>query len=172
MTNALVPGDVREAMLTRIMDVYGSSVLRVCYLYLRDYALAQDAAQTTFMKVWQSLDTLRSGATEKAWVMRIAVNTCKNMLKSRDYRQYAYAVDFSSLPEPAAEAVLPDDTVLRAVLGLPEKYRMPVVLHYYQSLSLKEAAQVLETPQVTVRTRLHRARHLLYEQLEGWYFDE
>ena len=69
----------QEDKLRRLMQAHGSSVLRVCYLYLKDHALAQDAAQTTFLKAWQALHTLREGNTEKAWLMRIAANTCKTI---------------------------------------------------------------------------------------------
>ncbi len=170
MMNASVPGDISEARLQRLMDAHGNTVLRVCYLYLRDYALAQDATQTTFLKVWQALSTLREGATERAWVMRIAVNTCKNIRKSRDYRLYAKNTPLDQLPEPTAEDSLPDDTVLTAVMTLADKYREVVVLHYYQGFSLVEVADILGLPQASVRTRLHRARKLLHPLLKGWYF--
>ncbi len=161
-----------EATLTRLMESYGSSVLRVCYLYLKDHALAQDAAQTTFLKVWQAIRTLRSGDTEKAWVMRIAVNTCKSILRSREYKLYAQSPDMEEIPEPSVCGEFRDDTVLNAVLGLPEKYREAVVLHYYQGLTAAAAARILHIPQGTLHTRLHRARKLLESQLKGWYLDD
>lgn len=172
MSNAMVPGGRDEAELVRLMDAYGAGVIRVCFLYLRDSALSQDAAQTTFVKVWQSLPDFRPGVTEKAWILRIAVNTCKDILKSRDYRLYARSIPLDALPEPACDVILPDDSVLRAVLALPDKYREITVLHYYQGLSLAETARVLRLPQATVRTRLHRARKLLHHDLKGWYFDD
>lgn len=57
--------DARDAMLTRLMETYGTNVLRVCFLYLHDHALAQDAAQTTFLKAWKSLDRFRADAPER-----------------------------------------------------------------------------------------------------------
>ncbi len=161
-----------EAALVRLMDTYGSAVLRVCYLYLRDYDQAQDAAQTTFLKVWKNLHTLREGATEKAWVMAIAANTCKSVRRSREFRLYAKNTPFDQLPEPTAEDKLPDDTVLNAVFSLPDKYREVVVLHYYQGLPLTEVAQILHIPHASVRTRLHRARKLLVPVLKGWYLGD
>lgn len=172
MTNAQVPGDEREARLRRLMEAHGSAVLRVCFLYLRDYALAQDAAQTAFLKVWRALDTLRDSGNERAWVMRIAVNTCKNVRKSREYRLYAQSTPLDQIPEPTAEAELPDDTVLTAVLSLPDKYREVVLLHYYQGFALTEVAEILNISQVSVRTRLHRARKQLEPLLKGWYFGD
>ena len=162
----------QEDKLRRLMQAHGSSVLRVCYLYLKDHTLTQDAAQTTFLKAWQALHTLREGNTEKAWLMRIAANTCKTMLRSPEYRLYAHNPSMDELPEPAAADARQDDTVLNAVMRLPLMYREVVLLHYYQGLSSPEVARILRVPQATVLTRLHRARKLLESMLKGWHFDE
>ena len=163
------PSESDEERLTRLMQTYGSAVMRVCYLYLKDHSLAQDAAQTTFVKAWQHFSTLKDSLHEKAWLMRIAVNTCKTMLRSAEYRHYAHSPDMDELPEPSTEDVHGDETVLSAVLALPEKYREVVTLHYYQGLSSQETARILHVPQATVLTRLHRARKLLESELKGWY---
>lgn len=186
MLNAPVPGIDRDAALSRLMTAHGDNVLRVCYLYLKDYPLAQDATQSAFLKAWEALSqpsaatrslfaapaSPDSAPQEKAWMMRIAVNTCKNILKSREFRLYAKATPLDQLPEPGYADDFPDDTVLAAVLSLPEKYREVIVLHYYQSMPLTDAASALRLPQATVRTRLHRAKKLLHPMLKGWYFDE
>lgn len=164
--------ETAEEHLTRLIQAYGNSVLRVCYLYLKDHALAQDAAQTTFVKAWQALHTLRDVSTEKAWLMRIAANTCKSILRSREYRLYAQSPDMDEMPEPSTEADLPDTTVLNTVLALPDKYREVIVLYYYQGLSSLDIAKALRLPQATILTRLHRARKLLESQLKGWYLDD
>lgn len=172
MSNARVTDAAREATLNRLMDTYGTNVLRVCFLYLHDHSLAQDASQTTFLKAWQALDSFRQGSTEKAWLMRIAVNTCRSILRSREYRLYAHGVNPEDVPEPAVDALTPDRTVYNAVLSLPDKYREIVVLHYYQGLPTEEVAHVLQIPQASVRTRLHRARKLLEPLLKGWYLND
>ena len=101
--------------------------------------------------------------------MRIAVNTCKTILRSREYRLYAQSPDMEDLPEPAYEEHYADNTVLLTVMNLPEKYREVVILHYYQGLSSPEIAHILKLPQATILTRLHRARKLLESELKGWY---
>jgi len=166
------PPENDEERLTRLMQIHGNAVLRVCYLYLKDHALAQDAAQTTFVKAWQALSTLRDHANEKAWLMRIAVNTCKTTLRSPEYRLYAHSPDMDELPEPSIEDDRPDATVLSAVMALPDKYREVVMLHYYQGLPGPEVARILRVPQATVLTRLHRARKLLESELKGWYLGD
>ena len=166
------PAESAEERLTRLMQNYGTQVLRVCFLYLPDHALAQDASQTAFVKAWQAMHTLRDTSTEKAWLMRIAVNTCKTMLRSREYRLYAQSPDLDDLPIAAPEEATTDDTVLKAVLALPEKYREVVTLFYYQGLTSPEIARVLRVPQATVLTRLSRARKILESELKGWYLSD
>ncbi len=164
--------DARERTLERMMDEYGNSVVRVCFLFLKDRQLAQDAAQESFVKAWRAMDSLKDNGAEKAWLMKIAANTCKNMLRSRYFRMVDRSVSTDDLPEPASEDRQTDESLLREVLALPDKYREAVVLHYYQELTAEETAQALGIPAATVRTRLKRARELLKTRLEGWYFDE
>ena len=169
--NRVKTSDVKERTLERLMAQYGNSVMRVCFLFLKDRALAQDAAQDTFIKAWSALDHLREGGSEKAWLMQIAVNTCRNMLRSRYFRMVNRGVSIDDLPEPTSEDRHSDDSVLREVMKLPDKYREVVVLHYYQELNTEETAEALKIPSATVRTRLARARKILKAQLEGGYFE-
>ena len=164
--------DARERTLERMMDEYGNSVVRVCFLFLKDRQLAQDAAQESFVKAWRAIDSLKNNGAEKAWLMKIAANTCRNMLRSRYFRMVDRSISTDDLPEPATEDRQTDESLLREVLALPDKYRETVVLYYYQELTAEETAQALGIPAATVRTRLKRARELLKTRLEGWYFDE
>ena len=164
------PQAARE--LERLMALYGDSVLRMCYMMLCDRELARDAAQDAFFKAYRSLDTLRSGDTEKAWLMRIAINTCKDVRKSRWWRMVDRRQDIDLLPQRGAEDERPDPTPLNEVMRLPEKYRQVVVLHYYQGMTLAQIAQTLDMPDATVRSRLKRAKDRLHQRLEEWYYDE
>ena len=101
MDNARLSEAAREAALNRLMSTYGTNVLRVCFLYLHDHALAQDAAQTTFLKAWQALDTLRSSETEKAWLMQAGGNTSVSEIIST----YVYKTGLQSAQYSFATAV-------------------------------------------------------------------
>ncbi len=169
MNGALVPGNVQT--LERPMAQYGSSLQRMCYLLLRDRELAKDAAQESFFKAYRALGTLDAQGSEKAWLMRIAINTCKDVQRSRWWRLVDRRITPDDLPEAGQEAEMPDPTPLLAVMNLPAKYRQVVLLHYYQNLTLQEIAQALGLPATTVRTRLMRAKGKLHAQLQGWYFD-
>ncbi len=105
MNDALVPGDVQ--LLERLMAQYGDNLLRMCWTLLHDRELARDAVQETFLKAYRSLAGLREGDTERAWLMRIAVNTCRDIQRSRWWRMVNRSITPDDLPEPAGDAVLP-----------------------------------------------------------------
>ena len=72
----------RAAWLEGAMARWEKSLLRMCYAYLGDMALSEDAVQETFLKAYRALDSFRGEAAEKTWLMRIAINTCKDMRRS------------------------------------------------------------------------------------------
>lgn len=170
MNETLLSSDVQE--LERMMTQYGDSVLRMCYVMLRDTELARDAMQDSFVKAYRAMDTLKTHETEKAWLMRIAINTCKDHRRSHWWRMIDRSVTIEDLPEPSQEATLPDDTLMLAIMQLPEKHRQVVLLHYYQGMTLEEIAQSLGKPASTVRSRLMQAKDKLRRALKGWYDDE
>ena len=164
-------GDRREDM-ARLMEQYGSRLLRMCALQLGDRALAQDAVQETFLKAWRHIDSYRGEAGEMTWLFRIAVNVCRDLARSPWHRHVNRRVDVTALPEEALDFSFPDDTVITAVRRLPGKYREAVLLRYYQGLKLSEAAQALGISEGAVRKRLHRANDILRHALKEWYYDE
>ena len=156
------PPEVAE----RWMREYGDGILRQCFLFLGDRGQAEDAAQETFVRAWRSREDFRGASSEKTWLTSIAVNVCRNMLRSP---WHSRRVDLEILERvPAEEREAVDDTVIRVVLGLPGKYREVVVLYYYQDCSTAEIAQALELPQGTVSIRLKRARERLKPALKEW----
>ena len=88
MDNALLASKVREDQINYLMVTYGTSVMRMCYAYLKDTGMAEDAAQDTFIKAYQHLDQFdaHEAWSEKAWLMRIAINTCKDYRRSAWFR--------------------------------------------------------------------------------------
>lgn len=158
-----------SAWLERAMEQWETSLLRLCYAYLHDEALAQDAVQETFLKAWKNRDRFRGEADEKTWLNRIAINVCKDILKSAWRRHQAASLD--DLPEASVPFTPADDTVTRAVMALPPRDREVVLLCCLQGLSGREAARALRLPRSTVYHRLNRAQRLLKEALEEWYHE-
>lgn len=149
----------------------GDSLVRLCFLYLGDYQLAEDAVQDSFLKAARQLHRFRGDSSKKTWLTRIAINTCKDRLRTPWHTRVEGEAALAAVPAPEPEFAA-DDTVIQAVFGLPDKYKEVILLRYYQELTLKEMASTLRLPLPTVSSRLRRAREALQTQLKGWYFNE
>ena len=164
--------DRRRAWLDEAVTRWEKQLLRLCFAYLCDTALAEDAVQETFFKAWKSYDRFRGEAEEKTWLTRIAINTCKDLLKSSWARNTDRSVTPDLLPEGAVPFDERDDTVTRAVMSLPPKLKEATLLRWYQALTLEEMCRVLRLPRSTVNYRLKKAKTMLKNKLEDWYHEE
>ena len=164
--------DSREARIEHMVTLYQLPLLRLCVMYLHDREQAKDAVQETFLKAYRNLDSFRGDASEKTWLTRIAVNTCKDLLKSAWTRNTDRSVTPDTLPEGSTGFDEQDDTVTRAVMSLPPGLKEAVLLHWYQGLTLEEMAKVLRLPRSTINYRLKKAKMILKQELEDWYFED
>ena len=172
MPSVEVPHRADAEDIKRMMTLYGRALLRMCYVYLRDTALAEDAVQDTFFKAYLHYGTFSGLSSEKTWLTQIAINTCRSTLRKPWWKHVDRSKSLENLPVPAHECDPQDGEVLQAVMRLTEKYRSIVLLYYYQELRADEIAQILSIAPSTVFVRLKRAREKLRSQLEGWYFNE
>lgn len=153
-----------EQELDRAMNQYGDLVRRLCMIHLKNYADTEDIFQTVFLKYVLSSIVFENEAHEKAWLIRVTVNACKDLLKSF-FRSRTVSLD-ELLLQPAQ--IPPDHRdVLEAVLSLPPKYRDIVYLHYYEEYTAPQISQILGKNVNTVYTLLTRSRQLLREKLGG-----
>ncbi len=148
----------------RAIDDYGDMVRRVCMIHLKNSADTQDIFQMVFLKYALHDAAFQSLEHEKAWLLRVAINACKDLLKSFFHSR---TVPLEELLEEPAPPGGEDRAVLEAVLALPEKYRRVIYLHYYEDYSAPEIAHVLGKNVNTVYTHLNRAKSLLRESLGG-----
>ena len=154
------------------MERWEKPMLHLCFAYLGDLALSEDAVQETFFRAWKGYGRFRGEAQEKTWLTRIAINACKDLMKSAWARKTDRTVTPDTLPEGAVPFQARDDTVTRAVLALPPKMKEAVLLRWYQGLTLEEMTRVLRLPRSTVNYRLKKAKALLRNELEEWYDEE
>ena len=153
--------------LERLVLRYQQPLLRTCFLYLRDRALAEDAVQETFLKAYRSLASFRGECSEKTWLMKIAMNTCCDLRRAHRLR----SIDPRRIPEllpQAAEPFAPaEEELVTQVIQLPRKLREVILLYYYQDMTVTEIAVSLGISQSSVSGRLKRARGKLRTLLEG-----
>ena len=164
--------DPRRAWLDAAITSWEKPLLRLCFAYLCDAALAEDAVQETFFKAWKNYGRFRGEAEDKTWLTRIAINTCKDLMKSAWARNTDRSVTPDALPEGTASWDEQDDTVTRAVLALPAELKEVTLLHWYQGMSLDEIRRVLRLPRSTINYRLKKAKAILKKELEDGYFED
>ena len=164
--------DPRQEWLNTVITSWEKPILRLCFAFLGDTALAEDAVQETFFKAWKSYDRFRADAAEKTWITRIAVNTCRDLLKSAWARNTDRSVTPELLPEGSAPFEELDDTVTRAVMSLQPGLKEVTLLHWYQGMTLEEMGRVLRLPRSTINYRLKKAKAILKKELEDWYFED
>ena len=169
MSNALGPGNASEEELLRLMNTYGTMLFNLCRMMLRDHHRAQDAVQETFIKAYKYMDRLPQLRNEKAWLIRIAINVCRDTMRTAWFQHVIRSVDLTELPEIAApQPEQPDDSpLLDAVQTLPAKEREVLLLYYWQNMTPDEIASTLQINRATVYRRLERARSNLKITLEG-----
>lgn len=160
--------------MEKLIELYGDELLRLCFLYLHDLQLAEDAVQETYIRIYKNYDKFLGKSAEKTWITRIAINVCKDYLRSPWKQRVIYGGIEPGYDKDtqARETELYDDTVICAIGQLKPKYREVVLLFYYQELKTSEIAEILGISVSAVTVRLTRAREQLKKKLEGWYLDE
>lgn len=158
--------NLTEDTINELVSTYGNSVLRMCYLYLKDYQLAEDVTQETFIKVYEKIDTFENKSAIKTWIMRIAINLCKNQMRTHWFKRMA----MEHIPEIASkdefDKILDKDAISLEIMKLQPKYREVILLFYYQELPVKEISYILNIKEATILQRLRRAREQLKPSLK------
>ena len=155
-------GQDREALARRLVETYSDQLLRLAYSLLNNVPDAQDVCQEALLKGLDHAGSFESRAHERAWLMQVTVNLCKNLRRS-PWRTRTVGLD--TVAEQAA--FQPEEGgVLEEVQRLPAKYREVLVLYYYMGYDTNEIAEILGIRTDAVRARMSRARQKLRLGLE------
>ena len=166
MATAQKPDLSMEETLTRMVGEWQLPLLRTCCAVLGSEDLAKDAVQETFLKAYRGLPSFRGKCSEKTWLMRIAVNVCRDMLRSSWFRTIDRRVSLEQLPEPVFHPVEEDQFLMESILTLPLKQREVVLLYYYHNMTVKEIAEALNISQPSVSRRMSHAKKQLRSLLK------
>lgn len=150
-----------DLQFTRLAQKYIDTVFRVALNALRSGADAEDVTQNVFLKLLREKKPIQSDDHVRNWLIRVTVNECKNLTRSKwwhraSFDDYAATLSFES---PA------QSDLFYAVMALPEKYRLPIYLHYYEEYTTLEIGKLLKLPKNTVCSRLKWGRELLKASL-------
>lgn len=144
-------------------DAYGTAVYRLAMIFLGRYADAEDITQETFCRLLYHAPAFSDENHKKRWLLQVAANLCRNQLKGFWLKRVTQLEEAETLPAIAPEK----RAALNAVIALPEQYKLPVHLYYYEGYSVAEIAEILKLGQSAVKMRLKRGRELLKIELEG-----
>lgn len=147
---------------TRLAEAYIDTVFRIALNYTRDPTDSEDITQNVFLKLCKEEKEFESDEHVRNWLIRVTVNECKRWLGA-PWRQTVSLEDYTASLQDIS---LEHRDILRSVLALPRKYRMPIYLFYYEGYSTQEIAAILKIPKGTVCTNLDRGRKLLKLELE------
>ncbi len=161
------PDSRRDQAIEKLILQYQTPLLRLCFIQLQDRALAEDAVQETFLKAYKSFAQFRGECSEKTWLTRIAVNTCRDFQRGGWFRHTDRRVTPEMLPIGEVQPETEDLDLSLAVMKLPRKLREAILLYYYQDMSTEEIAEALGIAQSSVSSRLQRSREKLRKLLEG-----
>ena len=153
-----------EEEAARAIGQYGDMVRRLCLVHLKNPADTEDIFQNVFLKYVLSPVVFESPEHEKAWLIRVTLNACKDLVKSFFRSRTVPLEELLDQPAPLSEE---HREVLEAVLALPPKYRDAVYLHYYEGYTAAEIGKLLGKNTNTVYTLLTRARGQLRKTLGG-----
>ncbi|MDD3369072.1 MAG: RNA polymerase sigma factor [Lachnospiraceae bacterium] len=161
-----------EQEANRAIGQYADTVRRICMLHLKSYSDTEDIFQNVFLKYVLSSVEFTSEEHEKAWIIRVTINACKDLLKSFFHSKtvsYEQLLEeqFHELQVRNTEMNEENKRVLESVLTLPVKYKDVVYLYYYEEYTAVEIAKMLGKNVNTVYTLLARAKELLREKLGG-----
>ena len=158
------PSQDPAAGAERVVRTYGNRLFRLCLVMLGSEADAEDAVQETVMKYLLRAPAFADREHEKAWLLTVAKNQCRDMLRARGrHRQ----VDLECLENTARDPA--DSGILETLMSLPEKYRLVLVLYYVEEYSTKDIARIIGRTPSAVKMRLRKGRQLLEETYRKEY---
>lgn len=164
---------------SEIVEIFKNGVYQICFRLLGNRHEAEDVAQETFIRAYVNIRTYNQNLKFSTWLFRIATNLCIDKIRKKkpDFyldaelsgtdglTMYSQIPSDTVLPEKELESLELQEAVQGEILKLPEKYRSVIVLKYIEELSLNEISEILNLPLGTVKTRIHRGREALRQQL-------
>lgn len=153
-----------EAAFERLLDIYEKKVFGLAVLMLKDAGRAEEVTQDIFLKLWRALPSYDGRAAPSTWLYTIARNTCLSAVRAESYRR---TTSLTASAEPSAPTpASPDWDLQRSLARLPDTPRQVITLFYLEERSIKDVAHLLDLPEGTVKSHLHRARRLLADMME------
>lgn len=139
-----------------IIERYGDLLYRLCILMLKNESDAEDVIQETLIKFYRKAPAFENADHEKAWLIRVATNECRDLLRFRVRHPLAEVEQIMVASEDST-----DSGILEALASLPEKYKLVLALYYVEGYKVEDIAKIIGRTSSAVKMRLQKGRRLL-----------
>lgn len=146
--------------IRRVMEQYGNTIYRMSCFMLQNEQDAQDILQETLIRYMQKAPSFSSQKVEKAWLLRVADNLCKDMLR---FQKRNRCINLEAIGDLADAE---EEHLAEQIFALPEKYKQVIFLHYYEGYAVSEMAEILKISPGAVKKRMERGRQKLKNILQ------
>lgn len=150
--------------IENIVRTYGNTLYRLCFVMLGNESDAEDAVQESFIKYLQKAPSFENTEHEKAWLITVATNQCKDILRFRKRHPQTDLENLRETPQLSS-----DSGILEALMTLPEKFRFVLTLYYVEEYRIEDIAKMIGRTPSAVKMRLQKGRRLLEETFRKEY---
>lgn len=151
-----------QSSVQRIFEEYGEMLYKICIVMLKNAHDAEDAVQDVLIKYMVKKPVFDTDSYEKAWLIRVAMNLCKDRLR---FKRKHPQIDIESLHTTYAEES-EERKVLEMLMNMPPRYKEILLLYYFEEYKSHEIGRMLRITESAVRKRLERGRNILKKSLE------
>lgn len=154
-----------------IIDRYKDAIFRMVYMHIGDFHKAEDITQEIFIKIFKNLSKFRGDSSIFTWIYKITINTISTYAKRSRTMADMLSVDYmEDLPDDDWDEEkliegLRNSSVISLIQRLPDKYKEVLILYYYQDLKVEDICSIINEPQGTIKSKLHRGRNMLKDML-------
>ena len=150
-------------------NLYGNMLYKICFLKFCNSYDAEDALQEVFIKLMYNAPSFKDENHEKAWLIRVTQNKCRDMLKASSNKNTSIdEMKISDFVKTESDAQL---DVIKQVVALPAKYKAAIILYCYYDYSVSEISKTLQISHSAVKMRLKRGREILKIELEDYGYE-
>ncbi len=154
-----------------IIDRYKDAIFRMVYMHIGDFHKAEDITQEIFIKIFKNLSKFRGDSSIFTWIYKITINTISTYAKRSRTIADMLSVDYmEDLPDDDWDEEkliegLQNSSVISLIQRLRDKYKEVLILYYYQDLKVEDICSIINEPQGTIKSKLHRGRNMLKDML-------
>jgi len=158
---------LEDVSFRAIINEHNDYLLQLSYLYVKDWNAAEDIVQDVFITYWIKSEQFQKQSSLRTYLTRMAINRCKDYLKSWHYRTQTLTTVFTGMIRPKNQLIMHDEQLIvaDAVLSLPIKFREVIIHYYFNELTVREIAALINTSESTIKYRLKMGKERLKDKL-------